>query len=186
MSDHDASEFVYLDHAASSPQRPEVTEAMAAVTGLPGNPSALHGIGRAARRGTGKIPVLRNSILRLLRSLVLILSLVLSLAMSNVAGHTKRLTVNAIVFCAYCTGTIIGPQVFLTRDAPRYIIAFSTHMGCYVLLVLVIVFLRFNLSARNKAKDRLAAQAPEASQDNLTHAFDDLTDKENPTFRYMY
>lgn len=50
MSAHDASEFVYLDHAASSPQRPEVTEAMAQVAGLPGNPSALHGIGRAARR----------------------------------------------------------------------------------------------------------------------------------------
>ncbi|WP_404374468.1 cysteine desulfurase family protein [Kytococcus sedentarius] len=50
MSPQDASEFVYLDHAASSPQRPEVTEAMAQVAGLPGNPSALHGIGRAARR----------------------------------------------------------------------------------------------------------------------------------------
>ncbi|QRO88028.1 cysteine desulfurase family protein [Kytococcus sedentarius] len=50
MSAHDASDFVYLDHAASSPQRPEVTEAMAQVAGLPGNPSALHGIGRAARR----------------------------------------------------------------------------------------------------------------------------------------
>ncbi|WP_374929902.1 cysteine desulfurase family protein [Kytococcus sedentarius] len=50
MSALDAADLVYLDHAASSPQRPEVTEAMAAVTGLPGNPSALHGIGRAARR----------------------------------------------------------------------------------------------------------------------------------------
>ncbi len=46
----DPADLVYLDHAASSPQRPEVTEAMAAVAGLPGNPSALHGLGRAARR----------------------------------------------------------------------------------------------------------------------------------------
>ncbi|WP_462417952.1 cysteine desulfurase family protein [Kytococcus sp. Marseille-QA3725] len=43
-------EVVYLDHAASSPQRPEVTEAMASVAGLPGNPSALHAVGREARR----------------------------------------------------------------------------------------------------------------------------------------
>lgn len=44
------SEVVYLDHAASSPQRPEVTAAMAEVAGLPGNPSSLHAAGRQARR----------------------------------------------------------------------------------------------------------------------------------------
>ncbi|PSN70171.1 allantoate permease [Corynespora cassiicola Philippines] len=113
-------------------------------------------------------------------------TLAMSMLSRNVAGQTKKTIVVSMNFIAWCVGNAIGPQVFLTRDAPRYFIAFSTHMGCYVLLVLVIVFLRFNLSARNKAKDRLAAQAPEASQDNLTHAFDDLTDKENPTFRYMY
>ncbi len=41
----------YLDHAASSPLRPEVAEAMAAVTARsPGNASSGHGPGRAARR----------------------------------------------------------------------------------------------------------------------------------------
>lgn len=42
-------EAIYLDHAASSPQRPEVTEAMARVAGLPGNPSATHAFGRRVR-----------------------------------------------------------------------------------------------------------------------------------------
>lgn len=51
-------------------------------------------------------------------------------------------------------------------------------MGCYVLLVIVIGFLRWNLASRNKAKDRLAEQVAEARDEGLVHAFDDLTDRE--------
>lgn len=42
---------VYLDHNATTPVRPEVVAAMAAcLSGDPGNPSSLHGYGRAAAR----------------------------------------------------------------------------------------------------------------------------------------
>jgi cysteine desulfurase len=40
----------YLDHAATTPLRPEAAEAMAAEFGRLGNPSSLHASGRAARR----------------------------------------------------------------------------------------------------------------------------------------
>lgn len=40
----------YLDHAASTPVRPEVAAALADELGRVGNPSSLHGSGRAARR----------------------------------------------------------------------------------------------------------------------------------------
>lgn len=40
----------YLDHAASSPLRPEAREAMLAALEAPGNPSSTHGHGQAARR----------------------------------------------------------------------------------------------------------------------------------------
>src|SRR5919202_4695618 len=40
----------YLDHAATTPIYPEVVEAMAAQLTRLGNPSSLHGSGRAARR----------------------------------------------------------------------------------------------------------------------------------------
>nr|WP_300147099.1 cysteine desulfurase family protein [Propionicimonas sp.] len=40
----------YVDHAASSPIVPEAAAAMAELLGRPGNPSSLHGAGRAARR----------------------------------------------------------------------------------------------------------------------------------------
>lgn len=113
-------------------------------------------------------------------------TLAMSLLSRNVAGQTKKTVCVAMNFVAWATGNAIGPQVFRTTDKPRYFIAFSTHMGCYVLLVIVIVFLRWNLTSRNKAKDKLAAQVREANDENLVHAFDDLTDRENPNFRYMY
>lgn len=40
----------YLDHAASSPLDPVAEQAMLAVLGRPGNPSSLHGSGRAMRK----------------------------------------------------------------------------------------------------------------------------------------
>ncbi len=40
----------YLDHAATTPMLPEAIEAVSAALGVVGNPSSLHGSGRAARR----------------------------------------------------------------------------------------------------------------------------------------
>lgn len=64
-------------------------------------------------------------------------------------------------------------------------------MGCYVLLVLVLAFLRFYLKAQNAKKDRMqdelaAAGAIGVVDQQMVHAFDDLTDRENPNFRYVY
>ncbi|MDO7869090.1 cysteine desulfurase family protein [Nocardioides jiangxiensis] len=42
--------MTYLDHAATTPMRPEAIEAMAAQFGKAGNASSLHASGRAARR----------------------------------------------------------------------------------------------------------------------------------------
>lgn len=81
----------------------------------------------------------------------------------------------------------IGPQVFLSWDAPRYLIAFSTHMGCYVLLVLIIVYLYWHLTTENKRRDDLmAAGVEEANSNKAVQGFDDLTDKQNLAFRYVF
>jgi hypothetical protein len=81
----------------------------------------------------------------------------------------------------------IGPQVFLAWNAPRYEIAWAVHLGCYSLLVIVIVSLRFYLVHQNKARDEMAAAGVhEARDETMVHAFEDLTDKENPNFRYVY
>lgn len=44
----------------------------------------------------------------------------LSLIASNVSGYTKKTTVMAAVFMAYCAGNISGPQVFKAAEAPNY------------------------------------------------------------------
>lgn len=83
--------------------------------------------------------------------------------------------------------TSTGPQVFLSYDAPRYFIAFATHLGCYSLLIVVLIILRTTLSRRNSKRDVAAAVGVrEAGDDKHVHAFEDLTDKENPNFRYMF
>lgn len=138
-------------------------------------------------------------------------TLSMTLISRNIAGQTKKSVVIAANFIAWATGNaigtfgpvpfdlfssgktehIIGPQVFLAWDSPRYLIAFSTHMGCYALLVFVIAFLRFYLIRQNKKKDRLQAELAASGvtgvvDERLAHAFDDLTDKENANFRYVF
>ncbi|KAH7400361.1 major facilitator superfamily domain-containing protein [Cadophora sp. MPI-SDFR-AT-0126] len=118
-------------------------------------------------------------------------SLSMTLITRNVAGQTKKSVVVAMNFICWASGNAIGPQVFLSWDSPRYLIAFATHMGCYVLLVIVLIVLRWYLRHENMKKDRVQAEflaagtgvVPDAG---LAHAFDDLTDKENVNFRYVY
>lgn len=77
--------------------------------------------------------------------------------------------------------------MFLYWNAPRYFIAFATHLGCYSLLVIVIFALRFYLVAQNKKRDELAAAGVQGANDErMLHAWEDLTDKENPNFRYVF
>ncbi|KAH8886331.1 MFS general substrate transporter [Thozetella sp. PMI_491] len=114
-------------------------------------------------------------------------TLALSMVSRNTAGQTKKSVVVATSFVIWATGNAIGPQVYLSWDAPRYHIAWYTHLGCYSLLVIVIISLRFYLVAQNKKRDELAAAGiREANDARMVHAFEDLTDKENPNFRYVY
>lgn len=107
----------------------------------------------------------------------------MSMLSRNVAGQTKKSVVVALNFIAWATGNAIGPQVFLSWNAPRYFIAFATHMGCYVLLVFVVVFLRWHLKRQNEKRDAIATVS---GDEGFAHAFEDLTDRENLTFRYIY
>lgn len=44
----------------------------------------------------------------------------MSMVSSNVSGSAKKTTVSAMLFLSYCIGNIISPQVFLTREEPKY------------------------------------------------------------------
>ncbi|KAM3077745.1 hypothetical protein ACMFMG_007068 [Clarireedia jacksonii] len=114
-------------------------------------------------------------------------TLSITLISRNIAGQTKKTIVVAANFVSWAAGNAVGPQVFLDRDAPRYFIAFATHLGCYSLLLLVLVFLRWHLMRQNRKRDELAAAGIRQANDaDMVHAFDDLTDRENVNFRYVY
>lgn len=48
------------------------------------------------------------------------LPLSLSVVTSNVAGFTKKSVVTNLIFISYCTGNIVGPQLFLASEEPTY------------------------------------------------------------------
>ena len=113
----------------------------------------------------------------------------MSLITANTAGSTKRTTVNAIFFISYCVGNICGPFAFKSSEAPRYPSGIIAIMVAYCVEILVLALFAVYLAYQNKLKDKLAAemQLQEASEEEkaLT-GFKDLTDRENPFFRYTY
>lgn len=110
----------------------------------------------------------------------------LSLLSRNVAGQSKKSFVTASNFVGWAVGNCVGPQVFISTDAPRYLTAFGTHLGCYGALIALLIFMRLWLMRENRRKDKLIASGMSHEDKELKHAFEDLTDQENVNFRYMY
>lgn len=106
---------------------------------------------------------------------------------SNLGGYTKRTTATAFVFLAYCIGNIAGPHAFLGSEAPIYQTGCKTIIGCVGGQVAIAIALRILLIRRNRSRDALAAAAGVQNEDEEdTGLLQDLTDFENPKFRYSY
>ncbi|KII95361.1 hypothetical protein PLICRDRAFT_170021 [Plicaturopsis crispa FD-325 SS-3] len=117
----------------------------------------------------------------------------LAIMSGNVAGRTKQVIASTLVFVAWAVGNAVGPQVFRANDGPRYVKAFVVHIIVYGIQLLVIVLLRIHLMRQNVLKRRAQKLPPTSTTgEHVTdqiahkHAFDDLTDKQNPEFRYVY
>ncbi len=86
-------------------------------------------------------------------------------------------------------------HIFQASDAPRYQKGFTAHFCLYILFNIFLVITRVLLTCRNNAKRAAAAAAlaieaggsEEQLDSKIVHAFafEDLTDKENPDFRYV-
>ena len=107
---------------------------------------------------------------------------------SNVAGQTKRSIAFPLLTAAYGLGNIIGAQSFQARNAPQYIPAKITVLATQGGGALVAVILYGYYRWANWRRDR--SPAPEAHEDvdEIPDAerWRNLTDKENPHFRYVY
>lgn len=80
--------------------------------------------------------------------------LLMSLVGANYKGVTKKMTMTALLFIAYCAGNIAGPQFFRTKDAPHYNLAFRAILVCYCLVVGLAVLLRCYLQWLNAKRER--------------------------------
>ena len=49
-----------------------------------------------------------------------VVSLIITIGMSNVAGHTKKSFMAATIFVAYCVGNIIGPQLIKSQTKKKH------------------------------------------------------------------
>ncbi|KAK8022095.1 allantoin permease [Apiospora rasikravindrae] len=108
------------------------------------------------------------------------LPLLYSYSAANYAGHTKKVTMNAILLMSFCLGNIIGPLTFRDADKPNYLpakiaIVVTSALACVLTGILMAYY-----AWENKRRDRLGVGHKDNSE------FLDMTDRENLEFRYRW
>ncbi|KAI5286137.1 hypothetical protein KEM54_000033 [Ascosphaera aggregata] len=129
------------------------------------------------------------------------LPLVLSIVGVNYKGSTKKMTMTAIMFLAYCAGNISGPHFFKPSEAPHYPTAFRAILICYSFAIVVTVLLRVTIILQNRRRDKIEGTAILQTGDYVidkqnaglserpvaavaSDSDDELTDLNTPGFRY--
>lgn len=104
---------------------------------------------------------------------------------SNVAGHTKRVISVALISGSFSVGNIIGPQTFEAKDAPQYIPAKIAVLATQSAGALMAAVLFAYYVWANKRKE-VSPMDPLVDGHGEEALWEDRTDKENKTFRYVY
>ncbi|PYH68364.1 vitamin H transporter [Aspergillus vadensis CBS 113365] len=113
--------------------------------------------------------------------------LTMSLSSGNVAGFTKKMTVNTAILISFCVGNIVGPQLFFESQAPTYTTGFLAIMICYVVGTILCGVARFYLVWENQRRDGVNPPLHGNEEvDGDIAGMLDKTDKETPQFRYVY
>ncbi|KAK5268381.1 hypothetical protein LTR99_004214 [Exophiala xenobiotica] len=107
---------------------------------------------------------------------------------SNLGGHTKKVTVNALTLVLYCAGNIAGTESFRAEEAPGYISGKAAIMSTLSAQVFVCLLLRWRNDRLNKKNREKLAAMSEDEKETLRQqlAYADKTDRENPFFMYTH
>jgi len=107
---------------------------------------------------------------------------------SNIAGHTKKVTINAMTMVSFATGNILGTQTFQAKQAPGYISGKISIIATLSALCFVIMILRWYNGMLNKKNQGILAEMSEDEKVELKEkmAFADQTDRKNPFFVYTH
>lgn len=102
---------------------------------------------------------------------------------ANYAGHTKKVTMNALLLMSFCLGNILGPLTFTAESAPEYIPAKAAIIGTCAAAIVFVLLLQGYYMWENKRKERAAAERGMERQ--MGSGFADQTDRENILFKYQ-
>lgn len=110
-------------------------------------------------------------------------TMVLATNSANVAGHTKKSFVGALVWGVYCVCNGVAPLwVKTTEQSEQYPTLFIVTLSTAAIAIAGCLGLRVYLQLANKHKDAKYGQVEQSEAD--AQAFLDLTDMENHSFRY--
>lgn len=112
----------------------------------------------------------------------------LSLQTANTAGYTKKVVTTGVLFVGYAAGNIAGPFFYLTEQAPKYELGIWSMIASNFIEAVAILVLWALMSRENGRRDIEQGTMPGGmdSRDLDATAFADMTDRENPNFRYIY
>ncbi|KAI1447121.1 MFS general substrate transporter [Annulohypoxylon stygium] len=116
----------------------------------------------------------------------------LSLATSNTGGQSKKMIVAGMIWFGSCVGNIVGPFFYKADQAPSYHLGIGSLLVANVAEFILFFVFRYAFKWENRKKEKIRAALRETgvitdSADGLNAtAFQDLTDKENPNFVYVY
>ncbi|KAI0797539.1 major facilitator superfamily domain-containing protein [Abortiporus biennis] len=115
---------------------------------------------------------------------------------STTAGHTKRISMNAVVMIGYAVGNAAGPQYWKKKYQPRNHVPWAILSACWFATMVLILITRIYLARENKKRDQeghdstydnvyLSDGSEKSEAKKVDKAFLDLTDIQNRDFRYV-
>jgi MFS family permease len=126
--------------------------------------------------------------------------MMLSLCAIVFAGHTKKMTVNAIFLVGYCVGQMLCTQFWKEKYRPRNYVPWGIQLATYVADITIILCTRWYLVRENKRRDAEKAASGKEYEEfgfiehtredgtvqkiKVPIQFMDITDFENKAFRY--
>jgi hypothetical protein len=133
----------------------------------------------------------------------------LSLSSSNVAGATKKSFMGVSIAIIYgksppdypasqptsynrltriylAVGNIVGPQFFLQRQAPHYVLGIGAMLTAFAVMAASGLAYYMYCFYENKRRDRLYGDVLTPINMEIDQEVLDRTDRENQRFRYIY
>jgi len=106
----------------------------------------------------------------------------------NIAGRSKKTFFGATSLISYCAGNVVGTQIFLPRDAPKYIHGLVACAIVMAVNTVNIILWWWYYVRTNRRRDRIVAESgltkEQCEHANRVCGETDVTDMKNIHFRY--